>query len=95
MHNLIYYFPVDARVALLRHLHELLAPRGRLVLTTFCRGSDTAVCAMDLWSSMTEGCGPLPELAELRGQLGAAGFEEVRVESLLPSYALLVGEKRA
>ena len=85
-YNLIYYFPAGERVGLLRHLKQLLLPDGRLVLATLTKASDTSTRTMDLWSSMTEGCGPLPEADELEAQLREAGFASVQRETLIPNF---------
>lgn len=86
LYNLIYYFPTGERVALLRHLGQLLAPEGRLVLATLTKAGDSSTQTMNLWSSMTEGCGPLPTLDELLTQLREAGFANVTHETLIPSF---------
>lgn len=95
LHNLIYYVPIAERVGLLRRLAGFLRPGGRLVLTSFCRGKDPSACSMDLWSTMTEGAGPLPERAELERQIREAGFDAVEDEALLPSYLLFAARTGA
>jgi 4-hydroxy-2,2'-bipyrrole-5-carbaldehyde O-methyltransferase len=88
LYNLIYYFPSSERVALLRHLGRLIAPDGRLVLATLTKGGDSSTRTMDLWSSMTEGCGPLPTVTHLQKQLREAGFSNVQHETLIPNYVV-------
>jgi hypothetical protein len=93
LHNNIYYFPVDERVAILRHLRGFLVPGGRVLVTTLCLGKGVAVDILNLWGAMTVGCGRLPARAEMVAQLEAAGFAPVRVRSMIPSdsYYAFVG----
>ncbi len=84
LHNNIYYFPIDERVALLRQLRALLSPGGTLLLTTGCQGGSLIMEMLNLWCTTTEGCGPLPGVDEMTAQLGEAGFGSVRAQSLLP-----------
>ena len=93
LHNNIYYFPVDERVALLAHLRGFLAPGGRLLLTTGCQGGSVGMALLNLWSASTRGCGRLPEAAELKEQIGSAGFAAPRAVRLMPgeSYFAFTG----
>jgi len=86
--NLIYYFPVNERVEVLRHLGSFLDPGGQLILTTLCPIKDPSIQLMNLWSSMTNGCGPLPYPDQVRGQLKEAGFDKVQLEKLMPGFFL-------
>jgi SAM-dependent methyltransferase len=85
LHQNIYYFPMGARVAALRHVRAFLKPGGRLLLTTVCLGRGAAVDVLNLWGAMTEGCGRLPTPAEMVAQMEAAGFTAVTKKSLIPS----------
>jgi len=85
LHQNIYYFPMDARVGTLRHVRAFLEPGGRLLLTTVCLGRGAAVDVLNLWGTMTEGCGRLPTPAEMVAQMEAAGFTQVTKRSLIPS----------
>ncbi len=97
LHNNIYYFPVEERVTLIRHLRHFLRPGGRLVLTTGCRGGSPTMHLLDLWSASTRGCGRLPEPAELEGQLREAGLSSVLSRRLTPgeSYFAFAGDEPA
>jgi len=97
LHNNIYYFPVEDRMRVLRHVRAFLGPGGRLLLTTLCQGKGVGVDILDLWASMTEGCGRLPRRAELIGQLGEAGFEAIEARILIPgeSFHAFVGTRGA
>lgn len=81
LHNNICYFPGHARVPLLEHVRTLLAPGGRVLLTSACRGGSAAGAVLHLWGLMTEGDGPLPVPAELLAQLEEAGFCSAQARS--------------
>lgn len=83
-HNNIYYFPVDERVAVLRHAFGFLRPGGGILLTTACRGGGPIAIGLDIWSAGTEGCGRLPAPLELVTQIRAAGYEGARARRLVP-----------
>jgi SAM-dependent methyltransferase len=84
LHNNVYYFPVGERVALFRRLRGFLRPGGRLLVTTACRGGGAAMEVLNLWASLTEGAGRLPDPAELVAQLREAGFRAARSRRLVP-----------
>lgn len=84
LYNNIYYFPVEDRVALLKHIAAFLKPGGFLLLTTCCQGGSLGSEALNLWGAATEGCGRLPFEEELASQLKAAGYRDVKTMSLLP-----------
>jgi SAM-dependent methyltransferase len=92
-HNLIYYFPLYEREDLLRHINGLLTDHGRLALTTITKGPDPAVQVMDLWASMTDGYGPLPNPEQLYKQLEAAGYRNIRVEKALRDFHIFQAGK--
>jgi protein-L-isoaspartate O-methyltransferase len=94
LHNNIYYFAVEERPALLRHLGGFLTPGGRLLLTTGCAGGSPTMQALDIWSANTEGCGRLPEVDEMEGQLREAGFSEVRSRRLMPGESYYAFQAR-
>lgn len=91
--NLIYYFPENERSDLLRLLGDFLNKDGQLVLTTLCPANDLSIQLMNLWSSMTEGCGPLPHPETICDMLEDAGFDEVKVEQLIPAFYLFRAKK--
>ena len=84
LYNNIYYFPVDERVALLRHIGEFLKPGGFLLLTTCCQGGSLGVEVLNLWGAATATGGRLPTAEEMAGQLDEAGFTAVESISLIP-----------
>ncbi len=94
LHNNIYYFPVDQRVAFLRRVLGFLRPGGTLLLTTGCAGGGAEMEVLSLWGAATRGCGRLPEPEELVSQMKDAGFRRVEARSLLPGdrFFAFVGE---
>jgi SAM-dependent methyltransferase len=93
LHNNIYYFPTDARVAVLAHLRGFLKPGGRLLVTTGCQKGSIVMGLLNLWGAATTGCGPLPLPAEMQAQFRQAGFRAVTAKKLYPSetYFAFVG----
>jgi cyclopropane fatty-acyl-phospholipid synthase-like methyltransferase len=85
-YNLIYYFPVDNRIDLLKDLGKHLKPGGELILTSMCKGKDPSLNLMNLWTSMTDGYGPLPSPKQLHDQLKKAGYRKIKSEMLIPSF---------
>jgi 4-hydroxy-2,2'-bipyrrole-5-carbaldehyde O-methyltransferase len=93
--NLIYYFPENERTDLLRNLGRLLSPGGKLILTTLCPINDPSIQLMNLWSSMTDGFGPLPDPDNVCDQLNDAGFDEIQFEKLIPAFYLFKARKES
>jgi len=93
LHQNIYYFPVAERPGLLRHVRGFLKTGGRLLLTTVCQGGGSTAAVLDLWGTMTAGCGRLPDPPELVAQMGEAGFAGVTARRLVPgeSFYAFVG----
>jgi SAM-dependent methyltransferase len=92
-HNLIYYFPVQERVELLGRLGGLLKPGGKLILTTLCQDDNPAVQLMNVWASMTDGCGTLPTPDQLASQLCEAGFADIKASKELFAFHLFEAKK--
>ncbi len=85
LYNNIYYFPVEERVALLKHIAGFLTPGGFLLLTTCCQGGSVGAEALNLWGAATNGAGRLPAEDELVRQLRQAGYSSVKTKTLLPN----------
>ena len=85
-YNLIYYFPVDERIDLLKDLGKHLKPGGELILTSMCKGKNPSLNLMNLWTSMTAGYGPLPNPKQIHEQLKKAGYHKIKSEMLIPSF---------
>jgi hypothetical protein len=49
LYDNIYYFPVEDRVSLLRHVKGFIKPAGFLLLTTCCQGGSLGVEVLNLW----------------------------------------------
>lgn len=84
LNNNIYYFPVEKRVELMRHLMGFLKPGGRLLVTTVCLARNVFSGLLDIWGAGCEGCGRLPARDELTAQMREAGFSDARVKPLVP-----------
>ena len=82
LHNNIYYFPIDERLALLRRLSDFLKPGGRLVVSTACLGS-LSTQILNLWAEMTAGAGALPQADAFCDLMSQAGFTAVKKTSLV------------
>lgn len=92
LNNNIYYFPVEKRVELLRHLMGFLKPGGRLLVTTACLARNVFSGLLDVWGAGCEGCGRLPAPDELIAQMREAGFADAREHVLIPlgpAYAFI------
>jgi SAM-dependent methyltransferase len=90
MYNMIYYFKTGERPALIRSVRSMLSPGGRLALATNVQGQpkDISSSHLNLVTSSTEGCTPLPTLAEVTSLLRDSGFEQIKVTRLIPGIAL-------
>ena len=87
LYNNIYYFPVEERVSLLRHIREFIRPGGFLLITTCCQGGSLGIEVLNLWGAATANCGRLPTAEELVSQLQQAGFKRVQAARLIPGEA--------
>jgi SAM-dependent methyltransferase len=88
LHQNIYYFPLQERENLFRHIREYLKPGGQVLLTSVCQGGGPGIQALNTQVSTTEGFSPLPDPNQLCQQLKAAGFAEVKIKRLLPFESL-------
>jgi SAM-dependent methyltransferase len=84
LYNNIYYFQVEERVSLLRHVRKFLKPGGFLLLTTCCQGGSLGVEALNLWGAATATGGRLPSVDEMVSQLHEAGYGDVEAISMIP-----------
>jgi 4-hydroxy-2,2'-bipyrrole-5-carbaldehyde O-methyltransferase len=84
LYNNIYYFPVENRVSLLRHIKEFIKAGGFVLLITCCQGGSLGVEALNLWGAATLTAGRLPSKDELINQLHQAGFQQVQTLRLIP-----------
>ncbi|MCF6521790.1 cyclopropane-fatty-acyl-phospholipid synthase family protein [Streptomyces sp. JJ36] len=84
MHNNIYYFPEADRVEVLKQARSLVAPGGRLLLTTSCQGGGPELEVLNLWFEYADFGGALPYEHELVAQLEEAGFADVSASRIIP-----------
>ncbi|NEA57183.1 class I SAM-dependent methyltransferase [Streptomyces sp. SID13666] len=84
LHNNIYYFPRDERTAVLERARALLAPGGKVLLTTSCQGGNVGLEVLNLWFTYADFGGPLPREDELTGQLERAGYTDVTARRIIP-----------
>lgn len=84
LYNNIYYFPVEERVPLLRHVRTFLKAESTLLLTTSCQGGSVGIEALNLWGAATDTGGRLPGVEEMVGQLRNAGYRDVKAIKLTP-----------
>jgi SAM-dependent methyltransferase len=87
LYNNIYYFPVEDRVSLLRHVKGFMNSGGFLLLTTCCQGGSLGVEVLNLWGAATATGGRLPKRDEIVRQLQDAGYENVKTIRLMPGEA--------
>jgi len=90
MYNMIYYFKTEERPALFRYVQSILSPGGRIALASNVRGEpkDVSSSHLNLVTSLTEGCTPLPALDDVTSLLRDSGFEQIKVTRLIPGIAL-------
>lgn len=84
LHNNIYYFPEADRVDVLERARSLVAPGGRLLLTTSCQGGSPGLEVLNLWFEYADFGGPLPHEHELVEQMTRAGFTGVSASRIIP-----------
>lgn len=69
LYNNIYYFPVEDRVSLLRHVKGFMNSGGFLLLTTCCQGGSLGVEVLNLWGAATATGGRLPKRDEHKAMM--------------------------
>ena len=87
LYNVIYYFPVTERLDLLRKLKGHLRSGGRLILSSCCQGGSAGMHLLNVWSSSTQGCGPLPQSSDLYQLIEDAGFTKIKMKRMIPGEA--------
>lgn len=92
LYNNIYYFPVEQRVDLLRHIARFLRPGGFLLLTTCCQGGSLGVEVLNLWGAATLGAGRIPAEDELVNQLRQALYSRVKTTNMIPGDRFIAFE---
>jgi 4-hydroxy-2,2'-bipyrrole-5-carbaldehyde O-methyltransferase len=94
LYNNIYYFPVENRVSLLKHIRKFIKPDGFLLLITCCQGGSLGVEILNLWGAATSTGGRLPGKRELISQLHHAGFQDVQTIRLIPGETSSPSKRR-
>lgn len=89
LYNNIYYFPVDERVELFKHIGGFIRQGGFFLLTTCCQGGSLGTEALNLWAAATKGAGRLPFKNELVSQLRQAGYSTVKTTNLIPGDSFM------
>jgi 2-polyprenyl-3-methyl-5-hydroxy-6-metoxy-1,4-benzoquinol methylase len=84
--NIIYYFPLEERLALLKALRQMMSPHGVMALVTHLRsrGRDIAAANLNLVNSSLKGLTCLPDLDEITAQLEESGFHQIKTQQLMP-----------
>lgn len=89
--NVIYYVPVEERIAFLRTLRSMIRPGGTLLVFTTASESDLFSRHFDLLLRAQGRGMELPSISELHAQAQAAGFGSVEAHRLalrMPLYSL-------
>jgi cyclopropane fatty-acyl-phospholipid synthase-like methyltransferase len=84
LHQNVYYFEEEERIALFERARSWLLPGGRLVLTSFMQGRTPASIDFDIALRCTVGCTGLPAVDQLVASLQRAGFDRVESARLMP-----------
>ncbi|MCK4486404.1 MAG: methyltransferase domain-containing protein [Desulfobacterales bacterium] len=84
--NIIYYFPSQERFELLKTLRSMLSPNGVVAVAMHfqSRGKDLGAANLNMVNCSLKGLTPLPDLDELTAQLKETGFNEIRIQRLMP-----------
>ena len=96
--NIVHHLTPEQNVALLRRLHEVLAPGGTVAALDLWRPEDDrrpdAAAMLGLFFYLTSSAATYTE-ADVRGWLGEAGFERIRRVTIrrLPGQALFEARK--
>jgi SAM-dependent methyltransferase len=87
--NLVYYFSADELSELFRAFRSWLAPEGILALASNMRGNgkDLAAANLNVATTSTVGCTPLPALDDIMDLLKQSGYSSVKPTRLMPRSA--------
>lgn len=95
LYNIIYYFSLDERTALLRTVKRHLAPGGALLLTTCCQGGNLGMEALNLWGASNQHGDPLPRKHDVIAGLEQTGYDDIQTLRLLPGDSFYAFHARA
>ena len=93
LHNNIYYFNVNERIDLFKHIKEQMNREGFILLTTSCQHGSPIIEMLNLWCVSTDGYDRLPLVDEMKKQLNEAGFTRIKAIKLIPGdqYYAFIG----
>jgi SAM-dependent methyltransferase len=85
--NILYYFPSEERLELLRRLRSILAPHGTIAIAMNLRsrGKDLGAANLNMVNASLKGLTPLPDLDEITMQLKNSGFDNIKAQRLIPT----------
>jgi len=86
MYNMIYYFPVEKRLELLKKVKTYLDHNGTLILVSSEQGKkpSAGTANLDVINRSIKGCYEIPKNGEIEMLLKNAGFKLLKKESLFP-----------
>ncbi|WP_114570490.1 class I SAM-dependent methyltransferase [Exiguobacterium flavidum] len=90
MNNILYYFPEDERIDLLKGVRRFVKDGGTAILVTPLQGSDHGApfsAAFNTFMTLHENLHPLPGKERLTDDLHRAGFENVSITPFLKEGA--------
>lgn len=96
LHNNIYYAAPHEQAQLVERCRDLLAPGGRLVMTSTVQSSSPVSAALNLWFLCSDFGSALPTEQLMTSLCQDAGFASVRVRHPLPGFpfAAVVADTR-
>ncbi len=85
--NILYYFPYEERLKLLRKLHSMLAPHGTIAIAMNLRsrGNDLVAANLNMVNVSLKGLTSLPDLDEITMQLKDSSFDKIKIQRLIPA----------
>ena len=85
--NILYYFPSEERLELLRKLRSILAHHGTIAIAMNLRsrGKDPGAANLNMVNASLKGLTPLPDLDEITMQLRNSGFDKIKPQRLIPT----------
>jgi 2-polyprenyl-3-methyl-5-hydroxy-6-metoxy-1,4-benzoquinol methylase len=83
--NILYYFPSEERLELLRRLRSMLAPHGTIAIamTLRSRGNDLAAANLNMVNVSLKGLTALPDLDEITMLLKDSRFDKIKSQRLI------------
>jgi SAM-dependent methyltransferase len=84
--NLIYYIPLEERSEFFGLMRSLLSPNGSFALVNNfqSKGKDAGAANLNIVNCSLKQLTALPELAEIKTQLAACGFDRIQTTRFMP-----------